>query len=579
MKLRRVCSITLLLLGAAGIFSGSCTAQSPVDPSQLPARTTFYLLWRGTPTGEIRKNNSLYALWDDPDFSAARSSFLESLLSNAGTQKDKTTLTRDELAEYVSLLDNSFLIGYSRRPETPAASKTATTKTPPPAWNGLFFVYDRTGKEELLSKTVLRMRGTEKDVPKLTNLTVAGVPALRIERKSGVTYWAENGKYAVSANEPGVFAEILNLLNGKPGSSSLSQSSAYQEAKSLLSGGVLEFFLSIPNVKELALDSQGRSASQLKPFLNALKLDSVHSLAGHISLEGAKMRMAGAILGDTAPGGLFDIFADGQANPASMAYISSDTVYYSESQFDLVGLYNTIKRVIAQAGPDTSQMIAPMETMAATRLGMPLPQVLGLTTGEIASLQASPTLEDSQKVYMLGIRNKPDALKLTRTIFGDQLSSERNEGSTTFLKISLRGGQSSSGVAQWNFYHLAMTPTLLLGATKSETLRKYLGQSPAGTAAVPQNILQARSQYPEKLGSFSYFNFQKINWAAWKARSVSEMNKAASSAKSLDAAHSQKQFADWLNQVNPEVFPRHLHTMTGASWKDAKGVHFDEWLD
>ena len=210
----------------------------------------------------------------------------------------------------------------------------------------------------------------------------------------------------------------------------------------------------------------------------------------------------------------------------------------------------------------------------------PLPQALGLITGEFAILQANPALEDNQKVYFLGISNKPDALKLTRSIFGDQLTSERNEGSTTFLKISLRGGQSSSGVAQWNFYHLAMTPTLLLGATKSETLHKYLAQSPAGTeAALPQNLLQARGQFPEKLDSFSYLNFQKIDWPAWKARSVAETNKAAQSAKSTDAAHTQKQIADWLNQVNPDVFPRHLHTITGASWKDTKGVHFDEWLD
>jgi hypothetical protein len=106
------------------------------------------------------------------------------------------------------------------------------------------------------------------------------------------------------------------------------------------------------------------------------------------------------------------------------------------------------------------------------------------------------------------------------------------------------------------------------------------GQLPAGTeTTLPQNILQARGQYPEKLGSFTYFNFQKVDWTTWKAQSVAEMNKAAQGAKSLDAAHSQKQFADWLNQVNPDVFPRHLHTLTGASWKDAKGVHFDEWLD
>jgi hypothetical protein len=34
-----------------------------------------------------------------------------------------------------------------------------------------------------------------------------------------------------------------------------------------------------------------------------------------------------------------------------------------------------------------------------------------------------------------------------------------------------------------------------------------------------------------------------------------------------------------LTDANPQVFPRHLHFMAGASWKDAKGIHFDSWLE
>jgi hypothetical protein len=35
---------------------------------------------------------------------------------------------------------------------------------------------------------------------------------------------------------------------------------------------------------------------------------------------------------------------------------------------------------------------------------------------------------------------------------------------------------------------------------------------------------------------------------------------------------------DWMSRLDLGVFPQHLHLMTGASWKDASGVHFDEWL-
>ena len=64
----------------------------------------------------------------------------------------------------------------------------------------------------------------------------------------------------------------------------------------------------------------------------------------------------------------------------------------------------------------------------------------------------------------------------------------------------------------------------------------------------------------------------KVQWLA-------ETKKAAAQAKTTDAAASEKKLADWLNTMNPEVFKRHLHLMIGASWKDEKGVHFDEWMD
>lgn len=576
--------VSLLLLFAVGNLSPSrCAAQLPIEPGQLPARTVFYMLWRGTPIGETRTNNALFALWDDPDFTSARTSFTEMLLNNAQNQqaqKDKPKVSREELAQYASLLDNSFLLGYIQKPESPAPSKDTKPKTAP-AWNGSFFIYDRAGKEELLSKAVLRMRASESEIPKLSEVRVAGVNALKVEGKTATTYWAENGKYAVTANELPVFEEILNRLNGKPAGGSLAQSAAFQEAKPLLAGGVLEFYVGVANLTGFAADLPSNSAVLIKPVLSGLKLEAIHSVAGHVFLEGAKTRMSAAILGDTTPGGLFDLWAEGQANPASLSLATADTVYYNESQFDLVGIYNTLKRALSQfGGSSSSNAPSPLETMAATRLGMPLPDALATVTGEFASLQASPALDPAQRIFLMGIRNKPEALKLARTILGDRISSERNEGTATFLKVSLGGGQSSAGLAQWNFYYLAMTPSFLLGASKSETLRVYLADpAPGARPAVPQNIAAVRGQYPEKLNGFSYFDFQKVDWPAAKAKWIADSNKAAQAAKSNDEAESNKRFTDWLGTVNPEVFPRHLHTLIGASWKDAKGVHFDEWLD
>lgn len=577
MSLRRIFPAMSLFALIVFVLPGRTTGQAPLEAAQLPARTSFYLVWHGSPAGDARKNNALLSLWDDPDVAPMRAAMVDAMMNDANKQKGKPGVTHDELAQIATLLDNPFTMGYLPRRE--AATKAAAGKQGAPAWNGMFFVYDRTGKEELLSKTVLGMRSGDKEVPKLSEVTIAGVKALKIEKKSGTTYWVETGKYMVAAGEESTFEEVLNRLAGKSAGGSLADSEAYKEAKPLLSGGLLEFFLRVPQIKDMAGDSSG-SAPELKAMWSNLKLDSLHVFAGHISLEGQRTRLQGGILGDTAEGSLFDIWSAGQSQPDSLAYVTPETVYYNESQINLMGIYNTLKRVLAQPGSNSAPIAKTLESAAQTRIGMPLPDALALTSGEFGTMQTSPALDPDKKIFFAGIRNKPESLKLIRTILSDRLTSERNEGSVTYLKISLKGNQGATGVAQWKFYHLAVTPELLLGASRGETLRGMLSQPrPAEANSLPANLTAARAKFPERLIGFSYYDLQKLDWPAVQQNWKAQMTKAAVESKSADAPQKTKALGDWIDSINPGVFPRHLHSMTGASWKDASGVHFDEWLD
>ena len=169
---------------------------------------------------------------------------------------------------------------------------------------------------------------------------------------------------------------------------------------------------------------------------------------------------------------------------------------------------------------------------------------------------------------------------IARTLMGDQITSERNEGTTTYVKISLHGGRGPAGIAQWNFYHLAITPNMVLAATKSEPLHALLAQQAGNTGpALPKNFLAARSQFPDKLIGYSYFNFQKVDWPGMKMQWLAETKKTAAAARTPEDAASETKRVDWLNTMNADVIRRHLHTMIGASWKDAQGVHFDEWVE
>jgi len=560
-------------------------AQAPLEPAQMSARTSFYLIWRGVPSPDVRKANSLLAFWDDPDFAPVRSAIASNLMGSPAEKSPKEKLTAEEIQEYAALLENSFTLGYLSEPVKRTVSNAGAAADSKPAWNGMFFVYDRAGKEVLLSKAILRMRAGGKEVPLLSQVTIGGVQVLKAQGKNGVSYWAEDGKYAVSAGEGSVMEEILGRLDGKvSGASSLAQSAAYQEAQGNLGSGLLEFFLRIPDLKNLAADSKAGSF-QVRPLLDAARLDAVHSLSGHVTFEGAKTHVQAAILGDVAPGTPFDIWSGGRPAPASLAFVPVDAVSYTSAQLNLPGIYDTVKRVALAAFPQAQQGNADlMDAIAQQKLGMPVPEALGLLTGEFASMQTSPSMDSAKQVYFFGIRKKPETLKLMRTVFSEQLTSERNEGDVTFLKISLGGKQASAGVAQWNFFNLAVTPNMIFGASRIETLREVIarragGASDARLASAPQ-FLAARAQFPENLNGLSYFDFQKADWQALRDRWVEEAKKSAV-AKNVDSSNKAvpPAAAAWLAQINPQVFSRHLHYSSSVSWKDAKGIHWDQWVE
>src|SRR5207245_8005976 len=155
-----------------------------------------------------------------------------------------------------------------------------------------------------------------------------------------------------------------------------------------------------------------------------------------------------------------------------------------------------------------------IDAMAQQKLGMPVADALGLLSGEFASMQTSPSLDTAKQVYFFGMRKKPETLKLMRTVFSDQITSERNEGDVTFVKISLGGKQGTAGVAQWNFFNLAVTPDMILGSSRVETLREVLANrahasTAAGLANVPP-VQSSRGQFPENPSGLSYFDFQKV---------------------------------------------------------------------
>ena len=568
----------------AFVCTGASAQSAPIEPAQMPARTSFYFLWRGLPSAEARKSNALLSLWDDPDFAPVRSGIIESFANHAGNDEAKKQMARQTFDDFATLLENPFIFGFLGKPDTQA-------QTPAAKWHGVFFIYDRTGKEALLTKTVLAMRAQSNKPPQISQVTIADVPALKIEHSSGSNYWVETGKYAVSANDPAVLEEILPILLKKSAApSALATSSEFQEAQPLLGSGLFEFFLRVPHTKDFSADNNVKGF-KIAPLLNAVKLDFIRSVAGHATLEGSRTRLQGAVLGDPSPSTLFDIWAQGKSAPASLSFISPETVSYNSGHLNLLALYEIAKRAMLMYLPPNQQGGSNLiEAIAQSRLGMPIPDALSLFTGEFASIQTSPSLDAAKQSYVLQINKKPETLKLLHTLLSDRIESEKTENDVTFLKISLSGTQNASGTAQWNFYHVAVTPDAVLASSRNETLRQLLAQRKTAISGNEFSTLpkfqSARTQFPAELSSISFLDFQKLDWQAVKDKWLNDARNAAQKKKTAtnnsDSSKSQKDSPEipaWLSNTNPQVFSHHLHYMSGASWKDTKGLHFDQWIE
>jgi hypothetical protein len=567
-----------LLALTLAVVPARAWGQSSLDPGQLPKETAFYLAWHGMPSGDARKASALLALWDDPDFAPLRERMVDAWLDDsAKKQKAQAPPSRAELAEFASLLDNEFVAGYLSDPRgTPSKAEGRA----PSAWNGGFLVYDRTGKESVLARLLLRAQANEKDPAKLSTVTLGGIPVIKAERKSGASYWAQDGKYALSASDPAVFEQIAGWAKrSSPARAPLEQTAAYREAGNLVKGGLVEFFFRFPSLKELAPDASA-GGFRLRSVVEGLKLDAVHSIAGRLVQEGPRTRLEAAALGDVLPGTLFDLWDDGTGTPDSLAFVDASTVAYHESRMNLVGIYSLVKKALVSAsGTGQPASLDFVETAAKTRLGMPIPEALGLFSGEFASLQTSATFDSAKQVYVVGIHKKPETLKLLRTAFADKLASERSEGDVTYLKVSQAGIETSAGTASWKYYHLAVTPETILACTRSDTLRSMLGARKGSNGRpplLPESWQSARAKFPKAIDGLSFLDFQKVDWPAMKAAWTAE---APGKARRPDVPAPAASVLDSLKQIDPQVFSRRLHLTASASWKDPSGVHFDGWIE
>jgi len=604
-------SLILSLVAAPSLLAQmhQPSSQESIDPSRLPKNTIFYVLWRGAPAPAVRSANSLYALWDDPGFTPARNALLDSFMSGQKSGDAKSQITREEISEFTTLLENPMALGFvSEPPRNNSASDSAKKPDNAHKWNGLFFVYDRAGKEALLTKALLRFRSQEKFPPKMTPIMIAGVPAQKVEHKNETDYWVEKGKYFIMSGEVSVVQQILSrFASGAPSPTSLippdqaSESEkivarttpgappmslgsvpAFKEANPLFGNGIFEFFLNVSGAIKLAEDAPGPQGIRPSMILDSIKLSAVHSISGRVFLDGAKTRFQAGILGEAAPGTIFDIWDAGQAKPASIAYITPNAVSYRETQLNLPGVYALAMRMAKPFLPKSPDDKTDMVEMAAQmKLGMSTSEALNSLTGEIGYLQTDSSFDFAKNIFFIGVRNRENALKLLRRAFIDEISADTDEHGVTYLTLDMskpgEGRKSGPGTK----FHLAVTKDMILVATNGEFLRAPLAQNASSVSASQlAPFFSNRNGGPAMLNGLSFTDFQKFDWQSLK--NLPGRNKAVGTSVLLGLTRDKTEPApekSWLEEIDPKVFSRHLHLSLGYTWKDAHGLHIDGWID
>lgn len=573
---RFLCVLVLVAAPALGQ-----KAPSALEPSRLPPDTLFYLRWGGTSSlGPARNTNSLLRLWADPEFAPVRQALAEAFYSGAKKKEKLQSLTREDIEQVASLFENPFLFGFAGRLDLSRTSGTHEKEAPLEQKPAFFLVYDGAGKTELIARLEEQFDRVRKHPRSITRYAFGPTSVEIITTGEETSYRAVVGPYFVLSDQQRVIEDLITRLRSPERSvASLAGVADYRSARRQTGNDFLvEFLIRIPDLSKLPVPS--KEGFDIPAFLRGLRPEKLHATSGSLSLAGEATRVRMAILGDTSPGSVFDLFAESRPTFETLALAPASTTSFSVGQINLSALYQTVRSALLAAfSPKQRTNLELIEALVANQIDMKIPEALDLLRGEVASIATTGDLGPGAQLYAATIQKPTDVLRLVRTIFAKQIAGEEHEGDTTIVKFSFSSVRPPAGGLQPRPYYLAVTPRMLLAAPRVETLReavKRLAEKDAGALGplADAAFRRARARFPENLSSLGYLDLTRTPWEKISEAFVEGLKKADE--KSAASAAAAK---DWMKKISPGLLRRYLHTLASASWKDAGGVYFDAYLE
>jgi len=568
------------------LCSFSTWAQSAPPVDRLPKDTTFFFAWNGQASvDKARATNSLLRLWDDPEFANARQALMDRAARDSKSAPDAHS--KEKMDAFLAVAGNPFIVGMASLPESKAKTVLASSGGGRRAPSGFFLIYDVTGKTEAYQKLVKLWSDTATEKPVLTTTSFSGITITQEESSKSTNFSATTGNYVVQADSREVIEKLITRLSGPAPAESIVSTPAYQAAAAQrVPDAFCEMFVRMPDLSKLEIPpTQGMNFAAM---IKAMRFDRMHAFTLSASLAGNGTRMRFAVLGNTAPGSLFDLFAASGNEFRTLALAPAGSSY-SANRIDLAALYKTIRTAL-QAGlsPEQANQFETMETMLGGQIGMNIGDAMQAISGEFATISldsetkgntadGSAAFDPTRNLYVLTITRPDDVLKLVQLLGGKNITSETSEGGATILAITLPYTDPTTNAQRKRFHYIGITSNLLIVAPRKAVLREVIArasapQGPAsgGLAADPA-FIQARSHFPQNLTSLGYSDLSHMPWQFLIDAMIQEAGKKES--EKLTPLETE------ALRALPMVLSRYLKASYGGMWKDRTGIFMDTYIE
>ena len=564
--LRVSCALVLAFLAMPTIGR----AQRVVPLDRLPANTYAVLIWHGQAAiSKGASTNNLVRLWNDPDFRSVRQIFSQAIAGSGPDTPSGKGLTKADQDAMVDAMASPGIVGAAGSLDLGTLFDDAATKaTPASKDSDIFIIWDAAGKEAQWRR-IDELAQNPSLPATVTTVKLKGLDVRVSETEKRKSYTGTVGPWRVEAGRQALFEDLVGRLQAASApATSLIQSPLYAESQRFRADNTLaEFMVKMPDTK--AIKSTPGESFNVAAFLQGLRLDRVRGLVGSIGLAGTGTQMRSALVGDTTPGSLFDLFGASSTTfgtlPAAPAGYS-----YSASKLDFGAFYRTVRAALkGSMAPDQFGNLEMMEGMVAAEMQMPLADLLG-SIEEVASITPADAVSTdfNRVIFALRLKRTSDFIALFKKSLGEMISGEALEGGTTYLTLTSPVGA----------LHVAAGPQLLVVAPTRELARAAMTRAAAaapqpGSLAAEAGFQKGRALFPPALTSLAYSDMTKLPWQTL----FGELTNAMPESTKPDP--SGERLAADLVRLLPPLMAKYLKSSSSAGWKTPAGMFFEGRID